>query len=123
MLDTAELVAFVPTTDLDRARRFYGDLLELPLIEQTSFACVFRSPNATLRVTGVERPARAPYTVLGWRVPDILAAVRELDRRGVRLLRYDGMAQDELGVWTSPSGARVAWFEDPDANVLSVTQV
>jgi hypothetical protein len=61
--------------------------------------------------------------VLGWRVPDILAAVRELTRRGVRPLRYDGMAQDELGIWTSPSGARVAWFEDPDANVLSVTQV
>jgi catechol 2,3-dioxygenase-like lactoylglutathione lyase family enzyme len=123
MLDSADLVAFVPTTDLDRARRFYGDLLSLPLIEQTSLACVFRSPNATLRVTAVERPARAPYTVLGWRVPDILAAVRELTRRGVRPLRYDGMAQDELGIWTSPSGARVAWFEDPDANVLSVTQV
>jgi catechol 2,3-dioxygenase-like lactoylglutathione lyase family enzyme len=123
MLDSADLVAFVPTTDLDRARRFYGDLLALPLIEQTGFACVFKSPNATLRVTAVERPARAPYTVLGWRVPDIHAAVRELNRRGVRMLRYNGMEQDELGVWTSPSGARVAWFEDPDANVLSLTEM
>jgi hypothetical protein len=71
----------------------------------------------------VEHPARAPYTVLGWQVPDILAAVGELEARGVPLLRYDGIAQDELGIWTSPTGARVAWFEDPDGNVLSVTQL
>ena len=111
------------TRDLDRARDFYGEALALALVEQTSFACVFKAHNATLRVTVVERPARAQYTVLGWQVPDIASAVHALRQRGVGLLRYDGMDQDELGVWTSPSGARVAWFEDPDGNVLSVTQV
>jgi catechol 2,3-dioxygenase-like lactoylglutathione lyase family enzyme len=123
MLDGAQLVAFVPTSDLERARRFYGEALALPMVERTAFACVFGAPNATLRVTAVEHPARAPYTVLGWQVPDILAAVGELEARGVPLLRYDGIAQDELGIWTSPTGARVAWFEDPDGNLLSVTQL
>ena len=76
-----------------------------------------------LRVT--TRRARwspAPYTVLGWRVPDAAAAVEELGGRGVEFARFDGMEQDELGVWTSPAGARVAWFRDPDGNVLSISQ-
>jgi hypothetical protein len=65
-------------------------------------------------------PARG--TVLGWQVPDIKAAVQELEQAGVRFERYGGMRQDELGIWTAPTGARVAWFKDPDGNVLSVSE-
>jgi len=61
-------------------------------------------------------------TVLGWQVPDIESAVRDLVRAGVRLERYEFLKQDELGIWTSPPGARVAWFKDPDGNVLSVSE-
>ena len=75
-----------------------------------------------LRVTAVPEVARGGYTVLGWRVADIAAAVRELTVRGVSFLRYDGMSQDEHGIWTTPNGARVAWFADPDGNTLSLTQ-
>jgi hypothetical protein len=75
-----------------------------------------------LRVTAVGEAARAPYTVLGWRVRDIAGTVRELARRGVSFLRYDGLGQDEDGIWTTPGGDKVAWFADPDGNVLSVTQ-
>ena len=123
MLDSAELVAFVGTTDPDRARRFYQQTLSLPLLEQTPFASVFRAPNAILRVTAVERAARAPYTVLGWQLPDVVTAAKELLERGVTPLRYAGIDQDELGIWLAPSGARVLWFTDPDDNVLSLTQI
>jgi len=75
-----------------------------------------------LRVTAVPEVARAGYTVLGWRVADIAAATRELTARGVTFLRYEGMSQDEHGIWTSPDGAQVAWFADPDGNTLSLTQ-
>ena len=122
MLAAADLVAFVPTTDPRRARAFYGTTLGLPLVEETPFACVFRAPNATLRVTVVDRVAPVPYTVLGWAVADVERAVRELAARGVEPVRYDGLDQDQLGVWRSPAGALVAWFRDPDGNVLSVTQ-
>ena len=123
MLAAAELVAFVSATDAGRAKRFYGELLALPLIEESHFACVFRTPNAELRVTFVETLDPAGYTVLGWRVTDVRGAVRELTRGGVEPLRYEGLEQDELGIWRSPSGAQVAWFTDPDGNVLSITQV
>jgi len=122
MLDTADLVAFAATTDLDRARVFYEQVLGLPVTEQTDLACVFDANGTMLRVTAVPEVARAGYTVLGWLVADITAAVRELSARGVTFLRFDGMDQDADGVWTSPGGARIAWFADPDGNTLSLTQ-
>jgi catechol 2,3-dioxygenase-like lactoylglutathione lyase family enzyme len=112
----------VATADTERARRFYGETLSLALLEQTRFALVFQAPNAVLRVTAAARVDPAPYTVLGWRVRDITAAVLDLRDRGVEFVRYDGMEQDELGVWRSPGGAQIAWFRDPDGNVLSLTQ-
>ena len=123
MLAGADLVAFVSTTDAERAKRFYEGVLGLALVEQTPYACVFRAPNAELRVTVVSQLAPAPFTVLGWRVADVDAAALELALRGAEPLRFDGLTQDELGIWRSPSGARVAWFADPDGKVLSLTQV
>ena len=122
MLDAADLIAFAATTDLDRARVFYEQVLGLTVTEQTDLACVFDANGTMLRVTAVPEVARAGYTVLGWRVADITAAVRELSARGVRFLRFDGMDQDADGVWTSPGGGRIAWFADPDGNTLSLTQ-
>jgi catechol 2,3-dioxygenase-like lactoylglutathione lyase family enzyme len=122
MLDAAELVAFVATTDLDRARGFYAGVLGLRMIEQDGFAVVFDSSGTALRVTLVGELAPAPYTVLGWAVADIGSSAAALADRGVRFTRYDGMDQDEQGVWTAPGGTRVAWFTDPDGNTLSISQ-
>ena len=118
-----ELVAFVAGTDLDASERFYGGALGLRLVESTAFARVFAAGGTLLRVTQVERAARAAYTVLGWSVPDLAAAIEALEARGVTFKRYDGLAQSEAGIWTAPSGARVAWFDDPDGNVLSLSQI
>ena len=122
-LGSAELVAFAGTTDLDRAREFYSGVLGLQLEHEDAFACVFRVGGMQLRVTRVEEVTAPRYTVLGWRVPDIEAAIGELSLRGERFERFDGMQQDALGTWSAPSGARVAWFRDPDGNTLSVTEM
>jgi len=122
MLDSSDLVAFVAATDLRRARAFYEQKLGLRVLEHNDFACVVDANGTMLRVTQVPEVARAGYTVLGWRVRDIAASVRDLAGRGVTFLRYDGMSQDQDGIWTAPSGARVAWFADPDENTLSLTQ-
>jgi catechol 2,3-dioxygenase-like lactoylglutathione lyase family enzyme len=122
VLETSPLVAFAPATDLDRAQAFYAGVLGLPLVERSPYACVFAAAGTTLRVTLVGATAGAPYTILGWEVPDIAVTVGALALAGVIFLRYDGMAQDDQGVWTTPDGARVAWFPDPDGNVLSLTQ-
>jgi len=122
MLESASVVAFVPTTDLGRARDFFGGVLGLPLRSEDGFACVFDAAGTPLRVNLVEQLTPAPYTILGWTVPDAGAAARALTERDVEVLRIDGIGQDEDGVWTAPGGARVVWFHDPDGNTLSVTQ-
>jgi len=122
VLADAALVAFVASTDLERSQRFYGDVLGLELVESSSFARVFDAHGTQLRVTAVEALAGAPYTVLGWRVDDVAATMAELRARGVEFKRYDGLEQDESGVWTAPGGSRIAWFADPDGNTLSLQQ-
>jgi catechol 2,3-dioxygenase-like lactoylglutathione lyase family enzyme len=122
MLGTSDVIAFASTTDLVRARSFYNGALGLHLVEENDYACVFDAHGTMVRVTLVDEVAHPGYTVLGWRVNDIHAAVAELEAAGVAFARYDGMEQDAQGVWTTPSGDRIAWFSDPDANVLSITQ-
>jgi catechol 2,3-dioxygenase-like lactoylglutathione lyase family enzyme len=122
MLESSDVVAFVATTDLHRARVFYEQTLGLPVAGHNEFACVLDANGVMLRITAVPEVSRASYTVLGWRVADIVAAVRSLTAKGVRFLRYDGMDQDEAGIWTTPGGDKVAWFTDPDGNILSLTQ-
>lgn len=122
MLGSAEMIAFVASSDLDRSSAFYRDTLGLPLVEQGKFACVFDAHGTMLRVTAVPAVVRAEYTVLGWNVPDIRGAVRHLKAAGAPFKRYDGLEQDEDDVWTTPNGDQVAWFADPDGHTLSLTQ-
>jgi len=122
MLSTARIVAFVATAHPDRARHFYVETLGLPLLADEPFALVFDANGVMLRVQKVTALAPAPHTVLGWNVPDVRAAVEALAAEGVVFERFDGMPQDALAIWTSPGGASVAWFKDPDGNLLSLTQ-
>ena len=120
-LGPAEPVAFLPSTDLDRSRAFYCGVLGLAPVDQTPFAVVLRAGPIVLRVTLVQDLRPAPYTVLGWQVDDLSGTLAGLGARGVEPVRYPGMEQDEHGAWRTPGGERVAWFHDPDGNVLSLT--
>ena len=122
MLTSRPIIAFVATAKPARARKFYQQTLGLLPIGEDQFALVFDAGGTMLRVAIVPEVKPAGYTVLGWIVEDIEAAVAALRRRGVRFRRFRGMGQDRLGIWNSPSGARVAWFADPDGNTLSLTQ-
>ncbi len=122
-LANQDIEAFVGVSDAGRAKAFYHDTLGLPLVsEELPFALVFDANGVMLRVTLVKDLNPSHFTVLGWRVPDIAVAVKALSEAGVRFERYQGMPQDELGIWSSPGGAKVAWFKDPDGNTLSLTQ-
>jgi catechol 2,3-dioxygenase-like lactoylglutathione lyase family enzyme len=123
VLETAEPVGFVPSLDLQRSQGFFGGVLGLELLSTSPFACVFRVGGTTLRVTRVDELRPQPFTVFGWLVADIRAVLASLRAVGVNAITYDGMGQDELGVWTTPTGDQVAWFHDPDENVLSLTQL
>lgn len=123
MLSEQQLVAFVATADPARARAFYEGVLGLTLVEDAPFALVFDANGTRLRVAKVGQVTPATYTVLGWTVPDIVAQVTELGARGVSFERYSGIAQDARGIWSTDDGDRVAWFRDPDGNVLSLTEI
>jgi len=122
MLGPEKLVAFVATRDSARAKGFYRDILGLRLASEDQFALVFDAGGTMLRIARVPELAPAKYTVLGWQVRDIVQTAKRLQQASVALERFPGMQQDELGIWNSPSGARVAWFKDPDGNTLSITQ-
>jgi predicted enzyme related to lactoylglutathione lyase len=121
-LGGADLIAFVPTKDMGKARPFYEKTLGLPMEGESPVACAFRANGVLLRVIVVEQLTPFPFTLLGWSVEDIGATVAALTARGVAFDRFEGVEQDELGIWRSPGGAQVAWFKDPDANTLSLTQ-
>jgi catechol 2,3-dioxygenase-like lactoylglutathione lyase family enzyme len=122
MLGSAPGVAFVPSLDLDRSRRFFADVLGLAVREVTPYACVLTAGPTTVRVTRVDELTPQPFTVFGWQVTDLRAVAIALAANGVDLLRYDGVDQDADGVWTTPGGDLVAWFHDPDGNTLSLTE-
>jgi catechol 2,3-dioxygenase-like lactoylglutathione lyase family enzyme len=123
-LDSSRLIAFVPTTQPARARQFYEGVLGLRLIADDSpFALAFDANGTMLRVTRVNELTPAPFTILGWSVDAIETAVEDLTRAGVEFVRYPGLNEsDPKGIWTSPGGARIAWFHDYDGNVLSLTE-
>jgi catechol 2,3-dioxygenase-like lactoylglutathione lyase family enzyme len=122
VLGNTPIIACVATAHPEVARRFYRETLGLPLIREDQFALTFDADGTTLRVQIVEAFTPQPFTALGWVVGDIAEAVNDLVARGVRFHRYGFMKQDDLGIWSAPSGARVAWFPDPDGNTLSLTQ-
>jgi catechol 2,3-dioxygenase-like lactoylglutathione lyase family enzyme len=121
MLTGAPFIGFVPVRDVSAARDFYTGTLGLPVLDETPFALVLEAGGTMLRVTPVGELKAQPFTVAGWKVPDIAATVRDLADRGVAFTRYDGIDQDDLGIWTTPGGDLVAWFTDPDGNTLSLT--
>jgi predicted enzyme related to lactoylglutathione lyase len=125
MLGSSPIVAFVPSRSPKKARSFYERTLGLGFTSDDQFASVFNANGVMVRVVDVStvqgfKPF--PFTILGWSVDDIDKTVKGLQKKGVKFERYPGMDQDQLGIWASPSGARIAWFKDPDGNVLSLSQ-
>ena len=117
------IIGFATIVDVERAKEFYRDTLGLRLLsEEPPFALVFDANGIMLRLgMGKELPP-AHGTVLGWQIPDIVTAVGDLVQAGVHFERYEFLKQDELGIWTAPTGAKVAWFKDPDGNILSLSE-
>ena len=122
MLATGKLVGFVPTKDSGRAREFYEGKLGLQFVSDDQFALVMQSGGNMVRIAKGADFKPAQYTVLGWEVADIEAEVKSLNARGVIFEKYPFVEDKQLGIWNAPGGAKVAWFKDPDGNVLSLSQ-
>ena len=116
-------VSFIATANPVESQRFYEFMLGLPCLSDDPFALVFDLGNTTLRIQKVDSVPEVNYTVLGWEVVSIRSCVDELSARGVQFERFTQLTQDELGIWSAPSGVRIAWFKDPDGNTLSMTEL
>jgi catechol 2,3-dioxygenase-like lactoylglutathione lyase family enzyme len=122
MLGSTNIVAFVPIRDGDKARAFYEGVLGQRFVKDDGFALVFEANGTMLRAAKMKEFTPAQFTVLGWQVSKIEDMVRALGMRGVKFEIFGFFKQDELGVWTAPTGDKVAWFKDPDGNILSLSQ-
>lgn len=124
MVGNCEVMAFVGTTQPERAKAFYGGVLGLKLVEDAWWAIVYEAGGIHLHIEKArEKFTPVPFTALGWKVPDIDATVKQLAKKGVRFERVPEVQQDDAGIWTTPDGAgKVCWFKDPDGNLLSLTQ-
>ncbi|MGA2211830.1 MAG: VOC family protein [Bryobacteraceae bacterium] len=123
LLGSSKITAFSATANPERAKSFYRDQLGLKLVGDEPFALVFDANGTMLRVQKVKEVGEAKYTTLGWNVSDISAMIDELEKAGVKFERYGLPGQDEKGIWTPPGGAaKIAWFKDPDGNILSLAQ-
>lgn len=122
MLEHAQLQALVGTARSEASKEFYNKTLGLTLESEDQFALTFKISGGTLRVSKVPTVAPSPYAVVGFAVKDVETAAAELTLKGVRLERFPFLMQDAQGVWTAPDGSKVAWFRDPDLNLLSISQ-
>lgn len=122
MLDSAKMMGFVPTTDYDKARAFYEGKLGFEFVSLDKFALVMRVGGHMVRIVKLPNFTPQQGTILGWEVADAAAAARWLAERGVATEKYPFVQNRELGIWTTPDGSKVAWFKDPDGNLLSVSQ-
>ncbi len=122
MLGASALIAIVLTKEPGKARAFYEGVLGLRFVSDDPAAIVFNANGTMLRVVKVGSFAPVSYTVVGWQVPDINTVIDSLQAKGVKFERFPGMSQDDRGVSVFASGAKVAWFKDPDGNLLSLTQ-
>ena len=122
MLASSKVIGFVPTKDSAKARSFYEAKLGFQFVSDDQFALVVKAGETMIRIAKAQDFTPAKYTVLGWEVSNIEEVVRWLQKRGVAFEKYPFVQDKELGIWTTPNGDKVAWFKDPDENVLSVSQ-
>jgi catechol 2,3-dioxygenase-like lactoylglutathione lyase family enzyme len=122
MLASSKVIGFVPTKDSTKARSFYEDKLGFQFVSDDMFALVMRAGETMIRIAKAKDFTPAPFTVLGWEVFNIEEMAAWLQKRGVAFEKYPWVLDKELGIWAAPSGDKVAWFKDPDGNVLSISQ-
>ena len=122
MLASGKLIGFVPTKNSKRAREFYEGKLGFKFVSDDQFALVMQAGKSMIRIVKGAKFMPAQYTVMGWEVTDVEAMVKWLNKRGVEFEKYPFVEDQETGIWTTPNGDKVAWFKDPDGNVLSLSQ-
>lgn len=122
MLESLNLIAFLTTSRPAESKEFYADKLGLIFMGEDPSFLIFDSNGIVLRIQKAKSFTPSSQTALGWEVSDVVHQVDDLIRAGVKMLRRPGLQQDQIGIWTAPDGTMIAWFQDPDGNVLTVSE-
>ena len=122
MLASGKMVGFIPTKDYDKARAFYEGKLGFEFESLDKFALVMSVGGHMIRIVKIQNFTPLQGTILGWEVQDIQGVASWLRDRGVTVEKYPFVQDRDLGIWTTPTGDRVAWFKDPDGNILGISQ-
>ncbi len=122
MLFNGKLIGFIPTRDAEQARNFYERVLGMRFVSDDKFALVMNADGIMIRIVHVGEFTPARFTILGWEVSAIETLVPQMSATGVTFEQYGLPGQDTTGIWNAPGGTKVAWFKDPDGNVLSLSQ-
>ncbi len=122
MIFAGNVIGFIPTRNAEQARSFYEGVLGMQFRSDDSFALVFDAGGTMIRVVRVGQFTPAPFTILGWEVASVETAVPQMSSAGITFERFGLPGQRENGIWDTPGGAKVAWFKDPDGNVLSISE-
>lgn len=123
MLENPKIIAFIPTVDPSRSKHFYQEIIGLSLVSEDAYALAFKKGETSLRIAVVEKFEPFAFTVLGFVINRIGQEVKSLIEKAVVFQKYASLEQDNLGIWTSPSKAKIAWFKDPDGNLISLTEL
>jgi len=122
MLETYSLRSFISTTDLDRSKQFYSEILGLVILDENKYIVELDSDGSNLTISLVKIFTPQPFTVLGWVVLEIEEVMESLKESGIEFINFEGIKQNELGICLSENGTKTAWFTDPDGNILSLTE-
>lgn len=122
MLASSTVTSLIGTTKPEIAKRFYGEVLGLRFVSEDAFAAVYEAENMRIRLSQTPSVIPAPYAILAFNVDDIAQTLSTLAAKGVIFLRFPFLTHDDKGIWSAPDGTKVAWFHDPDANMLSLVQ-
>jgi len=122
MFEAATMIGFILTRDYKKAREFYEGVLGCTFVSHDQFALVVKAGKNSIRIVQMAAFTPLQSTVLGWEVQGIEAVMDRLRERGVAFEKYPFVQDKERGIWTTPNGDKVAWFKDPDGNVLGVSE-
>jgi catechol 2,3-dioxygenase-like lactoylglutathione lyase family enzyme len=125
MLGQRDAVANVAVRDLEVARRFYTDTLGLKQVHaEEGEVIVFQSGHSKLNVYRSQYAGTNQATAVTWSVgAELEAEVQALRQKGVRFEHYDMPGMRREGDIHVAGGVKVAWFKDPDGNILNLINV
>ncbi len=122
MLRTAPIRAYIPASDVARARKFYEQTVGLEPKEEYAGGVIYECGGAEVFLYPTRNAGTSKASQAFWQVDDVQAEVADLKARGVKFEEYDMPGVAMKNSIATAGGAKTAWFKDTEGNILAVSQ-